>query len=56
MFVLQYIQENIMANPLGVVASVSRSTFRQATSDYLKKLDNLLKAGQFHKVANRYLG
>ena len=44
-----------MANPTGVVANVSRSTFRQATSDYLKKLDKFLKAGQFHKIANRFL-
>lgn len=39
-----------MANPLGVVAMLT-----QSASTTFKKLDKLIKAGSFHRVANQFL-
>ena len=39
-----------MAKPLGIVAMLT-----QSASTTFKKLDKLIKAGSFHRVANQFL-
>ena len=46
------IKENKMANPLGIVARLTRP-LRDTASDYFNKLDKLLMAGRFENVVNK---
>ena len=42
-----------MANPLGIVARITRS-FNDTASDYFEKFDLLMKQGNIENVLNRF--
>jgi len=45
-------QENKMANPLGIVARLTRP-LRDTASDYFKKFDSLMKSGTMENILHQ---
>jgi hypothetical protein len=46
------IGESIMANPLGIVARLTRP-LRDTASDYFEKFDSLMKSGNMENILSR---
>jgi hypothetical protein len=47
------IKENKMANPLGIVARLTRP-LRDTASDYFEKFDSIMKSGNMENILSRF--